>query len=354
MKAELLTLDEGRYDPHNHKAVIMAGSPGSGKSTVRNLLFGGHGLKLVDQDEIRSAYQKLGKQGDYEKYGAMARKQRETYIEQGLGIIFDTTAWWKPGIQHLTKQLRALGYDVAMVHVYVPLHTAISRAEARAADTGRHVSEEDIVQRYKDLQQNSTDYAEMFGDHYWFVDNSHTRPNIDVVKRRILQWLHAPAPGAISRSWTAPTGMVAEASKKPLRVSAGVVITDGQEIILGHPTNGITWDIPKGGVDPGETHAQAAVREVQEETGLKIREKDLVHLGVYPYSSEKKVSMFVLRVPKLPDVSTLHCDSKFQDKDGVMKPELDDFRLATLDQAQTLLKPAMWRILNKNRNLISG
>lgn len=30
-----------------------------------------------------------------------------------------------------------------------------------------------------------------------------------------------------------------------------------------------SWDLPKGKIDPGETPEQAAVREVQEETGLK-------------------------------------------------------------------------------------
>jgi 8-oxo-dGTP pyrophosphatase MutT (NUDIX family) len=36
------------------------------------------------------------------------------------------------------------------------------------------------------------------------------------------------------------------------------------------------WATPGGGVDPGETDARAAVRELHEETGLEVTEADLV------------------------------------------------------------------------------
>src|SRR3954463_15357073 len=43
----------------------------------------------------------------------------------------------------------------------------------------------------------------------------------------------------------------------------------GQILFLVRADNGL-WDIPAGAVDPGETPAQAVVREVREETGLIV------------------------------------------------------------------------------------
>jgi len=55
------------------------------------------------------------------------------------------------------------------------------------------------------------------------------------------------------------------------RTSAGgvVVRTDaGVEVCLIRPTGRTVWGLPKGGIESGETLAQAAVREVAEETGI--------------------------------------------------------------------------------------
>ncbi len=41
------------------------------------------------------------------------------------------------------------------------------------------------------------------------------------------------------------------------------------EILLVHRPKYDDWTVPKGKLDPGEDHAQAALREVEEETGLR-------------------------------------------------------------------------------------
>lgn len=45
-------------------------------------------------------------------------------------------------------------------------------------------------------------------------------------------------------------------------------------------SHGAFWQSVTGSLEEGETHAQAAVREVREETGIETREKDLIELGV--------------------------------------------------------------------------
>jgi 8-oxo-dGTP pyrophosphatase MutT (NUDIX family) len=51
--------------------------------------------------------------------------------------------------------------------------------------------------------------------------------------------------------------------------AGGLVVRDG-EVLLISPRAG-RWQLPKGHVEPGEAPAQAAVREVREETGVSGR-----------------------------------------------------------------------------------
>lgn len=54
----------------------------------------------------------------------------------------------------------------------------------------------------------------------------------------------------------------------PRIIAAGGLITDPQRHLLLIHRRGY-WDLPKGKLDTGETIEQCAIREVQEETGLK-------------------------------------------------------------------------------------
>ena len=54
-------------------------------------------------------------------------------------------------------------------------------------------------------------------------------------------------------------------------VAAGaVVFRPGREVLLVHRPRYDDWSFPKGKLDPGESAQAAAVREVEEETGLLV------------------------------------------------------------------------------------
>ena len=57
-----------------------------------------------------------------------------------------------------------------------------------------------------------------------------------------------------------------------VRASGGVVVRNsatGPEVLVVHRPRYDDWSIPKGKRDPGETDEQCAVREVEEETGVR-------------------------------------------------------------------------------------
>jgi 8-oxo-dGTP pyrophosphatase MutT (NUDIX family) len=59
------------------------------------------------------------------------------------------------------------------------------------------------------------------------------------------------------------------------RCAVRLVVLDAQDRVLlfhtkdpDHPALGTWWELPGGGIDPGETYVEAATRELREETGI--------------------------------------------------------------------------------------
>jgi 8-oxo-dGTP pyrophosphatase MutT (NUDIX family) len=116
--------------------------------------------------------------------------------------------------------------------------------------------------------------------------------------------------------------------------SCGVIVTDGERLLLGHATRSPRWDIPKGEAEPGEDFAAAARRELAEETGLDAPEAELQPLGVFPYRRGKDLALFGWVPRRPPDPASLFCASSFAWQ-GRMLPEFDRFGLFTPDEALT-------------------
>lgn len=66
------------------------------------------------------------------------------------------------------------------------------------------------------------------------------------------------------------------------RNAVRLVVTDaGRRVLLlrirepDHPEEGAVWELPGGGIGPSETHSEAAIRELAEETGIIAEPSDI-------------------------------------------------------------------------------
>ncbi len=97
------------------------------------------------------------------------------------------------------------------------------------------------------------------------------------------------------------------------------------------------WALPKGKIDPGESAAEAAVREVREETGVEGRLIEKLGDIRYVYTASwegaegerifKVVSFFLLRAGR----------GRIGEIDEAMRVEIDEARWLPLDEAPRLL-----------------
>jgi 8-oxo-dGTP pyrophosphatase MutT (NUDIX family) len=70
-----------------------------------------------------------------------------------------------------------------------------------------------------------------------------------------------------------------------MRMTASSIVTnEAGELLLIQRHDIRTFDVPGGGIDPGELPTEAAVRETFEETGLRVRPSQLV--GLYHWPNE--------------------------------------------------------------------
>lgn len=130
------------------------------------------------------------------------------------------------------------------------------------------------------------------------------------------------------------------------RLSCGIVIlNDEAELLLCHVTGQDHWDLPKGGIAPGETPLAAALRETREETGLGLDAAALLDLGRLQYRPRKDLHLFATLIPRV-DPAQLVCESRFADgASGRRLPEMDDFDWFDFDQVGALCTPKLAAVL---------
>jgi 8-oxo-dGTP pyrophosphatase MutT (NUDIX family) len=132
------------------------------------------------------------------------------------------------------------------------------------------------------------------------------------------------------------------------RLSCGVVILNSdRELLLCHVTGQNHWDLPKGGIDVGETPMQAALRETREECGLRLQAEALLDLGRFRYTNKKDLHLFATAHHRV-ELSALRCESHYLDRfSGRHLPEMDGFGWFAYERAQALCTPKMAAVLGQ-------
>ena len=217
MKTFKTFLNEGVNDPAIFKAVFLAGGPGSGKSFIvgkTGLTSMGYRVSNSD-DAFEAGLKKAGLEMSPEnifsikgqelrgKATAITKTRLEMYIKGRLGLVVDGTGKNLEKMKTQAKDLKKIGYDVAMIFVNTDLETAMARNRARA----RKLPDDMVKEYWQEIQNNIGAFQTLFGKkNFLVVDNSDgkdwTAETLRAYKD-VTRFTEAPIDNAKSKKWIA-------------------------------------------------------------------------------------------------------------------------------------------------------
>lgn len=91
---------------------------------------------------------------------------------------------------------------------------------------------------------------------------------------------------------------IADSHRLPfVETSCGVlVINRSRQVLLGHVTDKVHWELPKGRQQVGESTLEAAQRELKEETGLQFDTRAFYDIGDFDYKPNKRLHLYKVYV----------------------------------------------------------
>lgn len=137
------------------------------------------------------------------------------------------------------------------------------------------------------------------------------------------------------------------------KMSCGVIITNGTVILMLHVTKKSHWDIPKGQKEENETNIEAALRELQEESGVILLPEQLIPLGTISYNKEKDLSLFLYYTDILPQKDNMECSSYVNIANQISFPEIDGYKYMTWEEAINNTSKSLSSKLDNIKNMVN-
>jgi len=147
-----------------------------------------------------------------------------------------------------------------------------------------------------------------------------------------------------------------EASQE-VKTSAGLAIIWEGKILLGHTTGRnfkTGYGIPKGGIEPGETQIDAAIREVSEEIGVTVS-KNSINSNAYQFGVDarkwgfkKIVHYYVVKINSLQEIGL---NEPVVPKVWLQLEEINDARFMDLKQARKVVMKSQQPLLDNLQKL---
>lgn len=140
------------------------------------------------------------------------------------------------------------------------------------------------------------------------------------------------------------------------RYSAGIVVIYDGKVLLGHSTGRgkfHSWGISKGGIEEGESNLEAAIRETEEEFGIKVPTK-LIGKDEYTfvvtsrkYKYNKVVYYYIMEITDLSQIGLKTLDIP---KSKLQLKEIDSAKFVGYRDAMDLIMVSQSQVIT---NLLS-
>lgn len=115
------------------------------------------------------------------------------------------------------------------------------------------------------------------------------------------------------------------------------------------------WGIPKGLIEPNEDALTAAIREFQQETGIKYKGEQLIQLDKSIYKSGKVVYAWAFKGKFNEKIKSNYFEMEWPPKSGQIQsfPEVDRGEMFTLDEAMKKIMVSQETFINQLKTILN-